>query len=92
MNEEQNAVTYDFSTIHPTDGDVIILKFDPDIYPEELEGMMSALRSEFPDNKVIAITNSMEVLCEQRDEAIDLLQNMIAHISIIGSERPNIIV
>ena len=75
-------------TVEPDD--VLMLKFDPDILPPELETMMNILRAEFPNNKVLGITSNMDILCEQRDDAIALLEGMLAHIKIVGDTKPQI--
>ena len=81
------------SKLEVNEHDVLILKFDPDITQEELNGLMNIMHGEFPDNKVLAMTNIMEIMCESPGDAINLLEGMIAHIRVTDAvKKPSIII
>lgn len=72
------------------EGDVILFKYPDDTLPEDASLVSDILKTEFPNNKVIGINKNLDLLVENADEAVAMLEKMIAHIKIV-SNRPNII-
>ena len=72
------------------EGDVILFKYPDDTLPEDARLMSDILKAEFPNNKVLGITKNVDLLVENVDEAVAMLEKMIAHIKI-SSNRPKII-
>ena len=72
------------------EGDVILFKYPDDTPPEDARLMSDILKSEFPNNKVLGITKNVDLLVENVDEAVAMLEKMIAHIKI-SSNKPKII-
>ena len=70
------------------EGDVILFKYPDDTPPEDARLMSDILKAEFPNNKVLGITKNL--LVENVDEAVAMLEKMIAHIKI-SSNKPKII-
>ena len=70
--------------------DVILFKYPSDTEPDDVMLIKDVLRSEFPDNKVLGLTSDVELLIQNADEAVELLENMIAHIKIT-SNKPQLI-
>lgn len=64
---------------------VVIAKFNSDTMKAyELSVLKSELHNLFPANKVLFIANDIDFLVQERDEAIEMLNKMIAHIQILG--------
>ena len=80
--KSQNSLI-NVETLRAEPDDVIFLKFDPEIDPEDLQESMYAVRDAFPDNEVLGICNNMDVLSQNPKESIEMLEKMIAHIKII---------
>lgn len=71
--------------IQPKEGDVIFFRYSSaDVTPEDAIQIRDVLKSEFPNNKVLGLTSDVQLLCENREEAIDMLNRMIAHIKIVS--------
>ena len=69
----------------PAEADVIMFRYNPDeVFPEDAMQIRDILKNEFPNNKVIGLTNDIELLCQNPNEAIDMLNRMIAHIKIVN--------
>ena len=60
------------------DGEVIILGFTADDAVEDLEYLVKALSEEFPNNKVIAVSDDITLITESRENAICMLEDIIA--------------
>lgn len=71
--------------------DIIIFKYPSDISVEDVQFVKVFLQAEFPNNKVIGITSDVDFLIENADEAVAMLQKMIAHIQLIKSTKKEII-
>lgn len=64
------------------DNDVIICKFPSDFTYDEMQMIKMSLDAEFEGHKVLMIMNDLEIMSQSPNEAIDLLEKMIAHIRI----------
>lgn len=74
------------------DGEVILFKYPDDTYPEDARLMSDILKAEFPNNKVLGITKDVDLLVENADEAVAMLERMIAHIKVTAGTQKKIIV
>ena len=63
--------------------DVLIAKFPADLHADEIMQLHDMLALEFPDNKVLCMVNDIEVMKQSREDAISLLERMLAHIRIV---------
>lgn len=75
---------------HVDEGDVILFKYPSDVDPEDAVLMKDILQAEFPEHKVLGVTKDIDLLVENADEAVAMLEKMIAHIKI-SSNRPKIV-
>lgn len=82
---------FDKTTVTVKPDDVILLRYHSDIDPENVQISVDALKDEFPDNKVLAITDDMDLLVANPEQAIDLLERMIGHIKVTAYTKPKII-
>lgn len=75
-------------------GDVIIFKFDPQLVDGvETEYIRESLSTIYPDNVVIGIADDIELLEKNPEQAIDMLEKMIAHIKVkSGIKKPDIVI
>lgn len=73
------------------DNSVIIFKFPSDFSYEEMEQVKTYLQAQFSTCTVIGIVNDMEVLVESPEDAIKLLERMIAHIKVSTGTSSKII-
>lgn len=75
-------------------GDVIIFKFDPQLVDGlEAEYIQELLSTTYPDNTVIGIANDVELLENNPEQAIDMLERMIARIKVkSGIKKPDIVI
>ncbi len=65
------------------DNDVIICKFDPNQVTDLSIGHIhKVLREEFHGHKVLLMANDLDLMSDNPDEAINMLERMIAHIKI----------
>ena len=71
-------------------GDVILFKYPSDVYPEDALLIKDILQAEFPEHKVVGLTKDVDLLVENADEAVAMLEKMIAHIKI-SSTVPKIV-
>lgn len=72
------------------DGDVILFKYPWNVDPEDAVLIQNILQAEFPEHKVLGFTKDVDLLVENVDEAVAMLEKMIAHIKI-SSNRPKIL-
>ena len=81
------------STLHVNPNDVVLYKFDPYIFPEDLKAIDDAVNSAFPDNQVIGLVKDIDVLVQSPEEAIDMLEKMLAKIKLLHPEavKPKIL-
>jgi hypothetical protein len=71
--------------IEPLDieeGEAIIVSFPPERM-EPVPALSNFLQTNYPNNPVIGIVNDIDLLIENADEALALLDNMKAKISIL---------
>lgn len=73
------------------EGDVILFKYPDDTPPEDARLMSDILKAEFPNNKVLGITKNVDLLVENVDEAVAMLEKMIAHIKVTAGTQKKII-
>lgn len=78
INEgEFNPDDYIPDVFNPKERDVVIFKFPADTPPETAQLLHNYLQAKFPDNKVIGLTNNVDFLIENADEAVKMLEEMI---------------
>lgn len=65
------------------DNDVIICKFSTNISPVEVEIAHKQLQHEFEGHKVLMLCDDLDLMIQNPDEAISMLEKMIAHIKIM---------
>lgn len=75
---------------HVNEGDVILFRYPSDVDPEDAVLMKDVLQAEFPEHKVLGVTKDIDLLVENSDDAVAMLEKMIAHIKI-ASNRPKIV-
>ena len=76
---------YNISKSEVNDNDVIICKFNPEsLQPADMQYVHKMMQAEFPNNKVLMIANDLDLLSQNPNEAIALLEKMIAHIRIVN--------
>ena len=63
--------------------DVLIAKFPAGLHADEIMQLHDMLALEFPENKVLCMVNDIEVMKQSRQDAIELLERMLAHIRIV---------
>lgn len=73
----------DVAKVNLKDDDVILFRYPIDTDPADASLMKDILKSEFPNNKVLGITSNVELLIENADDAIAMLEQMIAHIKVM---------
>ena len=81
------------STLEVKEGDVVLFKFDPDIDATTLQYCHNTLTAFFENNQVLGITSDIDVLIQSPNEAIDMLEKMIAKIKLLhGVQQSKLIV
>ena len=68
-----------------------MFKYPDDTLPEDARLMSDILKAEFPNNKVLGITKNVDLLVENVDEAVAMLEKMIAHIKVTAGTQKKII-
>ena len=68
-----------------------MFKYPDDTLPEDARLMSDILKAEFPNNKVLGITKNVDLLVENVDEAVAMLEKMIAHIKVTAGTHKKII-
>ena len=76
--------TSDMKAFTVNKDDVILFKYSDDMTGDEIVQVRDALQAEFPDNKVLGLTDNVELLVQSGQEAVDMLNKMIAHIKILN--------
>ena len=76
--------TSDMKAFTVNKDDVILFKYSDDMLQDEIVQVRDALQAEFPDNKVLGLTDNVELLVQSGQEAVDMLNRMIAHIKILN--------
>lgn len=61
---------------------VVIFKFPSDFSYSEMEQVKTYLQAQFSTCTVVGVVNDMELLIQSPEDAIKLLEQMIAHIKI----------
>lgn len=67
------------------DEDIILFRFPLEsgvAYGDEIEAIRQVLAAEFPGHKVLGLCNDVDLYSASPDDAIELLNKMIAHIKI----------
>ena len=73
------------SKLEVSDNDVVICKFDADrIESTDIVMLKNTLRAEFPNNKVLLLSDDIDLLSQNPKQAIEMLEKMIAHIRIVN--------
>lgn len=72
------------------EGDVILFKF-PEGLADDAVYIKDVLQAEFPDHKVIGLTNDIDLFIQNADEAVDMLEKMIAHIKVTAGTQKKIV-
>ena len=75
-------------------GQVVQFRFDPNtVDAVEADYIRELLSTAYPDNIVIGIVEDIELLVNNPEQAIDMLEKMIAHIKVkSGINKPDIII
>lgn len=72
------ALSVDFSTLKPSDGDVIVAKIDVDSYTvKEMEIFYNTVRERVGDTPVIFVPKDIDFTVENKSEVISELQSII---------------
>lgn len=72
------ALSVDFSTLKPSDGDVIVVKIDVDSCTEaDIKQIFSAIRNRVGDTPMIFVPKDVDFTVESRSEVVSELQNII---------------
>lgn len=81
----------DIKSLEVTDSSVLLVRYDSTASLEDVQESIDLLKEEFPNNKVLAITNDMELLESNADDAVAMLERMIAHIKLVKDLKPKIV-
>lgn len=84
LTEDDFAVV---DTVKVEEDDSITIMFPEsflyDVGAEGLQQIVQNLQTTYPNNPVVAIMNNMDVLIQEADQAIEMLEGMIAKIKIV---------
>lgn len=87
LNEDFKAAVEDVK-----DGQVILFKYPADVSSAfDVQSTLNLLKAEFPNNKVLGIANDVELLVQDADNAVNMLNQMIAHIKLANGATGKII-
>lgn len=70
---------------------VVIFRYPADTDPSDAVLMKDTLKSEFPNNKVLGLTQDVDFLIENADDAVAMLEKMIAHIKVMDGNQKKIV-
>lgn len=71
--------------------DVVIFRYPSSTDPSDATLIKDILKSEFPNNKVLGLTQDIDLLIENASDAVDMLEKMIAHIKVMEGNQKKII-
>ncbi len=87
LSEEFKAAVEDVK-----DGQVILFKYPADVSSAfDVQSTLNLLKAEFPNNKVLGIANDVELLIQDADNAVNMLNQMIAHVKLASGATGKII-
>ena len=89
-----NLLSEDFkATVEDVkEGQVILFKYPADVSSAfDVQSTLNLLKAEFPNNKVLGIANDVELLIQDADNAVNMLNQMIAHIKLASGSTGKII-
>ena len=71
-------IIYNLETLSVNDGDYIVITYDNKLTPAKIKSVFDSICQEFKDrNRVIAITNSMEIIAYNKSRMIEMLRNLL---------------
>ena len=71
-------IIYNLETLSVNEGDYIVITYDNKITPAKIKSVFDSICQKFKDrNRVIAISNSMEIIAYNKSRMIEMLRNLL---------------